>query len=184
MAVGNAINPKTIEAWASIVLDIWQDRMMKYDVRSSGALWSSLKQHVITQSAGDTEKVDFFFNYYGVYVDMGAGRGFEKGNTGDAGNNRDGSRRRRVTKPWYSAAFYGQVKKLTEILQEKYGREVAERIVGFVSGSVDMQVGSYNQASRDRSARNYRRRRQNDGHWTKQGQWKIGFKLENHNYTK
>jgi hypothetical protein len=184
MGTGSSINPQTIEAWANIVLDIWKDRMMKHDVRNSGSLWTSLEQHVISQSDGNVDKVDFFFNYYGIYVDMGAGRGFAQGNTGDVGNNRDGSRRKRQSKPWYSTAFYGQVKKLGEILQEKYGREAAERIVGFISGSIDSKISSYNAASRERSARNYKRRRQEDGHWTKQGQWNIGFKLENHNYSK
>jgi hypothetical protein len=172
------VEKRTYDEWARIVLEIWKDRMMKYMVRDTGELFQSLRQHVIAQAEGSVERIDFFFNLYGVYVDMGVGRGFAPGNTGDIGKET-----RRKAKPWYASAFYGQVKKLTEILAEKYGRQAAQQICGFISGAVDYRIAANYQASRDRSRRNYQRRRQYSGHWTKQGHWKIGFHLENHRKT-
>lgn len=173
-----SVGKQTYKAWADIVLDIWKDRMMKYMVRDSGELWHSLYNHVVAQAEGMVERIDFFFNYYGVYVDMGVGRGFAPGNTGDIGRET-----KRKAKPWYASAFYGQVRRLSEILAEKYGREAAQQICGFISGSIDSRVSAQYASSRERSSRNYQRRRQHPGRWTKQGQWKIGFRLENHTKT-
>lgn len=175
---------QTIEEWARIVLEIWQDRMMKYNVRSTGALFTSLVHHVTSQANGDSSKIDFFFNNYGVFVDMGVGREFNVGNSGDIGVDRGMTNVKRKAKPWYSPAFYGQVRKLGEILATKFGSEAAKQIVGFMVSGADDRISAYRAASNARSSRNYQRRRSLSGHWTKQGQWKIGFKLENHNFSK
>lgn len=183
MTTGNTFG-QTIEEWARIVLEIWQDRMMKYNVRSTGALFTSLVHHVKTQANGDTSKIDFFFNNYGVFVDMGVGREFNIGNSGDIGVDKGITTVKRKAKPWYSTAFYGQVRKLGEIIASRYGSEASKQIVGFMVSGADDRIQSYRAASNIRSQRNYQRRRAMPGHWTKQGQWKTGFKLENHNYTK
>ena len=182
METGSPIKQDTLAAWSDIVLDIWKDRMMQYNVRNTNALWLSLMQHVNFQAEGNNNRIDFFFNYYGIYVDMGVGGEFKSGNTGEVLIN--GRSPKRKAKPWYSTTFYAQVKRLGEILEQKYGRAAAEQIVGFVSGSADKRIAAYRASSNERSARNYRRRRAEVGHWTKQGQWKIGFRLENHNYSK
>lgn len=182
MAAGNIIQKDTLDAWADIVLDIWKDRMMDFNVRNTGALWESLLQHVNFQASGDSNKIDFFFNYYGIYVDMGVGGEFKAGNTGEVMINGESAKRR--AKPWYSKVFYSQVKRLGEILAEKYGEETAKMLVGIISASVDKRISNYHKSSNARSMRNYKRRRAEPGHWTKQGQWKIGFRLQNHNYSK
>lgn len=183
MAAGSTINPETFEAWAKIVIEIWKNRMMKYEVRNTGSLFISLAKHVEKHAGGDVQKIDFFYNQYGIYVDMGVGREFKQGNTGDVGREYGMTSPKRRAKPWYSTAFYAQVKRLTEIITEKYGKEAAQMIVGFYTDTVDSRVATRNQSSRARSARNYQRRRAQDGKWTKDGRWKIGFMLENHNYT-
>jgi len=182
MAAGKTIQKETLDAWADIVLDVWKDRMMDYNLRHTGALWESLLQHVNYQAGGDNDRIDFFFNYYGVYVDMGVGGEFKAGNSGDISIN--GQSPKRVAKPWYAKVFYSQVKRLGEILAHKYGQEAADQIVGIMSGSADKRIQASHAASNERSRRNYQRRRAQEGHWTKQGQWKIGFSLENHNYSK
>ncbi len=171
METGKMIDPVTFEFWAKIVLDIWKDRMMKYNVRQSGALFSSLQQHVLKHAGDDVSKIDFFFNYYGIYVDMGVGREFNIGNSGDVGKDKGMLHPRRVAKPWYATAFYGQVKRLSEILEEKYGREAAQRICGFISAGANEKVLQYRKASNTRSARNKSLRKQ------------AGFSIENSTYT-
>lgn len=183
--MSKTINIETFEAWANITMEIWQDRMMKYQVRDSGALFSSLKQHVNAQANGSSDRIDFFFLYYGIFVDMGVGGEFKRGNSGDTGYDYGLSSPKRQAKPWYSKAFYGQVKRLGEIVAEKYGDAASQQIVGFMTSQADDRISQYRHASNERSMRNYRRRRAEAGRWVNQHkQWKIGFTLENHNFSK
>lgn len=129
---GKPLSAETYVAWAEIVLDIWMERMMKYKVFSSGALWNSLVQHVVAQADGSSARIDFFFLYYGVYVDMGTGKEFAIGNSGRIGAE-SGYRPKRIPKPWYSKAFYGQTKRLAEIISEKMAERSAASVVGFMS---------------------------------------------------
>lgn len=42
---------------------------------ASGSLYNSLYWKISNAAGGDTQKIDFFFNYYGLFVDLGVGRG-------------------------------------------------------------------------------------------------------------
>jgi hypothetical protein len=119
---------ETLIAWADIVLDIWRENMMRLSIRDTGTLWTSLLHHVTSQANGELARIDFFFSYYGLYVDMGAG-----GHPSSPGSARQ-------SKLWYSKAFYAQVKRLAEILESKYGAEAARSLVGFISGSSNSKV--------------------------------------------
>ncbi|WP_372772094.1 hypothetical protein [Mangrovibacterium sp.] len=104
----------TVEAWAEIVIDKWETMIARLHIGHSGNLINSFTHHVITQSGGNPELIEFTFEYYGKFVDMGVGRGVTIGEV-------EFSDRRR--KPWYSKTFFSQVKKLGEILGEKYARK-------------------------------------------------------------
>ena len=104
----------TVEAWAEIVIDKWETMIARLHIGHSGKLINSFAHHVITQSGGDPEKIEFAFEYYGKFVDMGVGRGVTIGEV-------EFSDRRR--KPWYSKTFFSQVKRSGEILGEKYARK-------------------------------------------------------------
>lgn len=172
------IENTTLTAWADIVLDIWKDRMIKHHIRMTGALWESLQNHVHYHAGGDQNKIDFFFNLYGLYVDMGVGRELPAGNTGSM-LTKQGVPTRRKPKPWYSRVFYAQVKRLSEILAEKYGQEAANQIVGFMTDNQHQYIKDKRTADRGRSRRNYARRRAQPGRWTSSGGWAIEFLLEN-----
>lgn len=152
--MSNTINIETFEAWANITMEIWQDRMMKYQVRDSGALFSSLMQHVNAQANGSSDRIDFFFLYYGTFVDMGlAGKTVIK------------------AKPWYSTAFYGQVKRLGEIVSEKYGNEATQQIIGFMTSNMNNRITQYDQAP----MKAVKMSNSNAG---------FGFSLQSQNFTK
>lgn len=114
----------TVEAWAKFVIERWEDKMLRLRIHNSGDLKRSLLQHVITQANGDPIKIEFAFNFYGKFVDMGVGKEFKIGNPGDIGLNPT-----RRAKPWYSKTFFSQVKKLSEILAEKYALKAQISII-------------------------------------------------------
>lgn len=103
----------TVEAWASIVVKMWEQKIQALKIGNSGDLVRSFTQHVITQADGNPQKIEFAFEYYGKFVDMGVGRGVKIADV-ESGENY------RKRKPWYSPVFFGQVKELAKILAEKY----------------------------------------------------------------
>jgi hypothetical protein len=103
----------TVEAWAKIVIERWEQKIEMLKIGHSGKLADSFYQNVITQADGNPEKIEFAFEYYGKFVDMGVGRGVPLGKVESENNYRK-------RKPWYSPIFFGQVKELAKILAEKY----------------------------------------------------------------
>ncbi len=108
---------ETLEAWADIVLRLWEERIKRLKIGDTNQLLQSLNQHVYRESGGDPDRVDFTFEYYGKFVDMGVRKGVSLASG------------RTNPKPWYSKTFYSQVKRLGDILQEKYAQRAAIAIV-------------------------------------------------------
>ena len=119
MADPNSIS-LSVEAWAIIVIKRWESKISQLGIGSTGNLAKSFLQHVFTQSGGDPEKIEFTFNYYGKFVDMGVGKGVKMGQSGKGSRN---------PKPWYSKTFYSEVKRLGEILSQKYAYEAQTSIL-------------------------------------------------------
>lgn len=112
----------TVQAWADIVITIWLNKIDQMKIHDTYQLADSFTHHVISHSNGDVQKIEFAFNYYGKFVDMGVGRGVTledvaRGNTS------------RHPRPWYSRTFYSEVKKLSQLLAQKYARKGALVIV-------------------------------------------------------
>ena len=121
MAANTDIN-LTVQAWADIVIQIWLDKIEKLKIIYTYQLADSFVNHVISHSNGDVQRIEFAFNYYGKFVDMGVGRGVTLDDV-RAGNTS------RKPKPWYSRTFYGEVRKLSALLAEKYARKGALIVV-------------------------------------------------------
>lgn len=111
---------ETVNAWAKIVLDIWEDKIMHFGAHNTFSLINSLYVHVQTAANGNPELVQFFFNFYGKFVDMGVGGGVPIDQV---------SYSKRKSKPWYSKVFYSQVLILNRILAEKYAHKGSLSIV-------------------------------------------------------
>ena len=112
----------TVEAWADILTEHWLDRMHKLKIGSSFELENSIRYSIL---GGEVPtEVRMMFNYYGKFVDMGVGAGVPLGAgqmaRQDYAVGEGGSRRR--PKKWYSKTFFAEVKRLAEILGEKYAR--------------------------------------------------------------
>ncbi|MFV0506362.1 MAG: hypothetical protein ACK5L5_06580 [Bacteroidales bacterium] len=107
---------ETLEAWADIVLKKWEDRIKRLGL-SGSQLLQSLDQYIHREANGNPEIIDFIFNYYGKFVDMGVRRGAPLGSG------------KEQPREWYSKIFYQQVQRLSQILKEKYEERAALTII-------------------------------------------------------
>lgn len=101
----------TVEEWARIVIERWENRITTLNIKQTGQLLKSFTHFINTQANGDPERITFAFEYYGKFVDMGVGKGTTINQVGSTN---------RKPKPWYSKIFWSQFEKLKEILVEKY----------------------------------------------------------------
>ena len=104
---------KTVEAWADIVIKNWRQKIKELDIHEPGPLYDSFVFDVIGNAGGNPERIDFAFEYYGRFVDMGVGKGVKMGNPNNVVTKRE-------PKKWYSKTMYRQAQKLSEILAVKY----------------------------------------------------------------
>lgn len=103
------------EAWAQMMVTIWQDKIIMQNIRDTGDLLGSFNTEVVMQSDGDVSKIIHSYLYYGRMVDMGVGQGVRHGESGkDSG---------RKPKPWYNKAYYHSIKVLTEKTAALYGEQ-------------------------------------------------------------
>ena len=108
-------NYDTLKAWADIVIERFEYKIVQLKVGSTGELLNSFTSQLFVDSGGNVEKIVFGFLYYGRFVDMGVGSGAKFGEAG-LGNNRR-------AKPWMGKVFFGQVAELGRILAEKTGQQ-------------------------------------------------------------
>lgn len=113
---------ETYQAWADIVIDNWEQKVYALDLNYSYDLVESFKNEVISQAEGDASRIEFAFNYYGKFVDMGVGKGVSLAEVGETWH-------RRKKKPWYSKTFFSEIKKLGAIIATKYATRAVLAIV-------------------------------------------------------
>ncbi len=125
----------TVEAWADIVIREWQKKIETMNIGVSSQLIESFMHTVYTQADGDPYKVQFAFNYYGKFVDMGVGRGVpldERDTLMAAGLTS------RKPKPWYTEVFGRQLAVLRHILEEKHARKTEMFVVRNFDDNADL----------------------------------------------
>lgn len=179
----------TLKAWADIVINKLKNNIDELDVRDLGNLDNSIIHTLLINAGTDIDKIEFSFKLYGIYVDMGVGKEFSRGNSGDTANEKGISAPKRKPKEWFSRKYYGQVMKLREILMEQYSKAITYSMMNTLQADFDQRysdqlnsitVGSlrtvvYRDKSNSRTKRNYNRRRQMDGSWTNEYKtWKPG----------
>lgn len=103
-----------MDAWAKMMITIWQDKMIEKNIHDTGEMFQSFNTELHFQSNGDVGKIVHTYNYYGRMVDMGVGRGVKKGDVEDSG---------RKPKEWYGKSYYHSIKVLSEKMAELYGEE-------------------------------------------------------------
>jgi hypothetical protein len=108
---------ETLKAWADIVIERWETRIVQLKVMDTGELLRSFQAQVAMDANGNGEKIMFTYAYYGRFTELGVGKGVKAGMDS-----------RRQKKPWYTKIFFGQVNQLARIMAEKYGQEAAIKI--------------------------------------------------------
>lgn len=85
--------------------------------RYTGQLYRSIYWQVFNMAAGDVNRVDFFYEYYGKFVELGVGKGFAKVDIPPMKSLGPVKipRRNRMSKPF----FYREVKYHTDWLQDR-----------------------------------------------------------------
>ena len=105
--------------WADITIERWVKRISRLGIGRTGDLVRSFTSAVQADSRGDVQKITFTYLYYGMFVDMGVGRGTTYAQRGNSA---------RVAKPWYSSVVRREVYKLGELMIERHGVSVLKSL--------------------------------------------------------
>jgi hypothetical protein len=117
---------ETAIAWADITIMIFEEALDKLHANFSYQLADSFVHHVHTAANGNPDRIDFAYKYYGKFVDMGVGGNIDLDNRDSMVSSGLTTRRQ---KPWYSKNFFYQVRRIGEILSQKYAQKSAIIIV-------------------------------------------------------
>lgn len=112
---------QTTELWAQKTIEIWFDRMSALGVHNASQHAASFGHHIHTASGGDPSKIEFTFQYFLKFTDMGVGRGVTV-------SGRSQANTRRIKKQWYNKTFLLEARKLASILSVYYCRKAAVTI--------------------------------------------------------
>ena len=143
-----------LEGWRDMMMTIWREKIDKYQLIDTGALRRSLQGTLRMGEDGISAEITHRFAIYGLYADLGVGRGFEHDNQGDlqimnlqyreehhmdrrrkqrSGKVTPGGRRER--KKWFSPKHYASVMKL----KDDMARLIGEDFMGQVAQIFDSQ---------------------------------------------
>lgn len=111
-----------LKAWANMMINIWEEKLILLDVNDTWELYNSFVTHVFIHSGGDGAKIDFAFNQYGFYSNEGVGKEMLQDNGGDVETTR-------VAKPWFDKGWYRSVYALRRDVAKIYGEMIAKKIV-------------------------------------------------------
>ena len=134
MAQNNTADLKTYsKAWYDKMVTIWRDRIDAMNIRDTGALRGSVagKGFAIDELGG---QMAFQFLQYGIFVDLGTGKGYKRGNGGDLEFLGKDYRKQhklgkaRKKRPWFSTSWYVS----TKVIRDVYARLVGEKFVGIM----------------------------------------------------
>jgi hypothetical protein len=119
-----------IDKWAQITAERLQKSLVKKKIGVTGSLNYSLLYMLKGAAGGDITSIIHEFNYYGRFVDMGAGKGQKIGDVKDNGVmiGIKGESAGRRPKKWYSRTYWAEMNELQELLMIKYGEQAQDII--------------------------------------------------------
>lgn len=117
--------------WYAKMVEIWKDRLDLHGIHDTGALRQSV--HTGSFHIEDTGgAMTFLYLAYGIYVDLGVGNGYRRGNGGNLhfldpvyrhAHHLGQPRKRR---PWFNVSWFLSV----QVLKEKLGELIGEEFSG------------------------------------------------------
>lgn len=115
---------KYVEAWNKTMIDIWEERIFFLKVKNTGNLYQSqelLQFDVDPEGRLVNLEISFGFAEYGLWQDLGVGRGVAKGNTHK--RDGDGWTNPRERRRWYSTKYFSSVMNLRDFMADSLGQE-------------------------------------------------------------
>lgn len=134
MAQNNPADLQTYsKAWYDKMVEIWRDRIDAMNILDTGALRGSVagKGFAIDELGG---QMAFQFLKYGIFVDLGTGKGYKRGNGGDLEflgkdyRKQHNLGKARKKRPWFSTSWYVS----TKVIRDVYARFVGEQFAGIM----------------------------------------------------
>lgn len=130
--------------WARFLIERWVDNLHKLKIGATGELEKSFKSFVEVNAEGDLTKIEMAYAYYGLFVDMGVGKGTKNGDQGDNSDARRlmGKQRgnQRGPKKWVNRTTHGQVLKLGELLAANAGQKAGFIMVQTLPRTLDIEL--------------------------------------------
>ena len=134
MAQNNTADLKTYsKAWYDKMVEIWRDRIDAMNILDTGELRQSVAgANFAMEDAGG--QMAFKFLQYGIYVDLGTGKGYKRGNGGELEFLGKDYRKQhklgkaRKKRPWFSKSWYVS----TQVIRDVYARLVGDQFVGIM----------------------------------------------------
>jgi hypothetical protein len=116
-------------AWLTFSLEKFQANIKRLKIGSTQELYNSLKGELISAAGADELKIRLSYALYGMFVDMGVGRGMGAGVTKDQGSdyarlrNQRGQlhRHQRQAKRWWSKQIGRETHRLSELASQLWG---------------------------------------------------------------
>lgn len=121
------------EAWSKMMLEIWREKILRLEIIDTQSLYKDMEEQVIT-AGEDMATIRHKFLQYGIYQDLGVGRGYEKDNGGNLlildPRYREGRNMGEPRKPreWFSRPYYASVMVLREQMAYMYAEEFCSMI--------------------------------------------------------
>lgn len=114
------------KGWADEMVNIWQEKIIHYRIRHTGALFRSVQA---TQHGGASRMIAHKFLLYGLYQAAGTGNGYKRGNGGNlefldpAYRVKHHLGKARERKPWFAPRYYASIMKLNDMEGMFYGEQ-------------------------------------------------------------
>ena len=114
---------QTLTEWADMVIKIWIEKMQQLGISNPTA--HSFIHHIISSANGDKMRVEFAFNYFLKFTDMGVGKLYWGKYRPDSiytvrNNDRGLYDEKRKKKQWFNGTFPLEIKKLANIMAQKH----------------------------------------------------------------
>ena len=117
------------EAWLKYSIEKFRANLKRLKIGSTQDLYNSLAGELVSAAGGDELKLRLSYAVYGMFVDMGVGRGMGAGVTKTQGadyarlRNKRGQlhHHARRAKRWYSRQMGRETHRLSELVSELWG---------------------------------------------------------------
>lgn len=136
-----------VEQWLAYVLDDLRANLRKLKIQDTGHLLATVQGHLVAAAGDSVERLSIAYAAYGMFVDMGVGRGMGAGvrkRDSDYARIRDERGRlnqhSRQARPWSSKVVGKQAMRLSLILSDYYGETTIATLQNALPDRVEINL--------------------------------------------